>query len=944
MSKVLLAVVVGATVAGASILFLGCGSGTDTTPAPGRDAGGGGGPASDAGPNDDAGTDAGPGDASMPDGQPPDTTTCGAGTFEFPFRSGTCIDDPCDPDPCGGTGTCSNVTGVSVCTPCTYFVDATGGLDTADGKSNAAPWQTIDKVNATKLVAGDNVCFRRGETFHGGIVVGQSGAAGNPIHYGNYGDSVKSRPVVSGFAKPTSWAPVAAGIWKSPCAGCGATVNMVTVDGVIRPMGRYPNRSAANGGYLTYESTVGPANANSEGFYSTPYSGPLGIVDTDLPASPSWVGAEIVIRKTNYVLDRALVISQVGTTIEYKNPGNPSGSVGLPGWGYFLQNSLATLDEVGEWYYDAAAHELDVFFGAQGPSGKVVEASAVETLVTAKAQSDLAFDGIAFRGANASAFNLNQTKNTTITSAEIRLSGKSGIAMSGTDGIAVRNSVIEDSNNAAVLMLHTTSNTVISNNLVENSGIIPGAGARLDAQDEGNYTAILISGGVADENALIEGNVVNNSGYNGVHFVASGVTVKNNFITNFTLVLDDGGGIYTWRAGSVYLNRKIIGNVVLDGPGSVDGKPVGTGLNATACIYLDNGTSNLEMTGNTMARCSRAGLLDNYAHDVTISGNTSFDSRTQAEIWSLQQAPIVNNVVSDNVFFSRREAQEVTEVSAVTGQIQAFGAVDHNYYIRPTANDLILRSTLDGAVSRLHSLESWQLAYGLDAASSVSPIVLEDHGKPTIVGPNLVKGGDFESGVGTVFAWAAVQTSVSAKADTTGKLTGTGSLQISFPAPVKGSTRIYGNGTNLGPVSSSKTYVLRVSTLGTTANGILTATLGQVNAPYADLAPPQKRGFSTKRIDHEFVFVAPTSDPLATFSITLDEGSGTTYLDGIEVYEATAAVVDPDKAIRFEVNAKTAPVTIALDGTWIDGKNIAYKDSITLAPFTSAVLMKPQVP
>jgi hypothetical protein len=941
MSKVLLAIAVGAAAFGASSLFFGCGSGTDTLPGPGPDAGDGGAAAGDAGAND--GGDAGPGDASMPDGQPPDTTTCGPGTFEFPFRSGACIDDPCDTDPCSGVGTCSNVTGSAICSPCTRFVDATAGLDTNEGTSSAKPWKTIDKVNATKLTGGDNVCFKRGETFHGGLVVGQSGGLASPLRYGNYGESAKAKPVISGFTTLSAWTPVTPGIWKSPCAECGATVNMVAVNGVVQPMGRYPNRTAANGGYLTYESVIGPASANAEGYYSAPYAGILGIVDTDLPASPGWTGAEVVIRKTNYVLDRSRVTSHSGNEIQYQNPGKPAGSVGRPGWGYFFQDSLQTLDEAGEWYYDAAAHELNVFFGAQGPSGSTVEASSVGNLVTAKLQSYIAFDGIAFRGANSAAFALDQTTSVTITSAEIRLSGTSGITMSGTTGTEVRNSVIEDSNNGAILALHTSKNTVISKNIVQNSGVIPGAGARLESQDEGNYSAILVSGGVVDQSSLIEGNVVDHSGYNGVHFVAGGVTVKNNLITNFTLLLDDGGGIYTWRGSEVYVNRKILGNIVLDGPGAPYGKPVGTEGDMSACIYLDNATSNLEMTGNTMARCSRAGLLDNYAHDVTISGNTSFDSRTQAEIWSLQQAPIVNVVCQDNVFFSRVEAQNVTEVSAVSGQIEAFGTFDHNHYVRPTANDLVIHSTLDGKTSHFHSVESWQAAYGLDPASSGSPIVLKTYGEPTLVGANLATGGDFESGIGSVFVWSATN-NVTAKADTSSKLTGTGSLQLTFAAPVNSNTRIYASGPNLGPVSSSKTYLLRVSTLGTTVNGLLSAALGQVKSPYANLTPPQKRAFGTKRIDHEFVFVAPTSDPLATFSITVEERSGTTYLDGIEVYEVTAPVVDPDKSIRFEYNAKTAPATIPLDGTWIDAKNASYAGSITLAPFTSAVLMKPQAP
>ncbi len=928
MSKLVLAVSLSSALAAVGVLSSGCSS---SDPAGPHGTGGGGTGVGGAGGSGDTSTSS--------TGLPPDTIVCAPGTYEFPLRSGVCIDDPCDPDPCGGTGTCSNVTGVSVCTACTHFVDATAGLDANDGASPATAWQSIAKVDATTLVAGDNVCFKRGETFFGGLTVGQSGAPGNPIRFGNYGESTKPKPVVSGFSSLTDWMPGAPGIWKSACPACGDTVNMVARDGALEPMGRTPNRSAPNGGYATYESVIGPASANAEGYYGSPYAGALAIVDDQLSATPDWTGAEVVVRKTNYVLDRSLVTSHVGTKIQYQNPMKPAGSIGRPGWGYFFQNSLQTLDEVGEWYYDPAKHEMNVFFGAAGPATTTIEASSVDKLVAIGSQSDIAFDGIVFRGSNGVAIDLNQSKNVSLTSVEARLSGQEAVWMSKTDGVTIRNSVIDSSNDNAIVIVQTSTNSVVTENIIQSSGMIPGAGARLAEQDVGNYSGILVGGGTVDQNTVIEGNVVDKSGYNGVHFVASGVTVKNNLVTNFTQILDDGGGIYTWRGSEVYVNRKITGNIVVDGPGSADGKPDPTDV-SSSCIYLDNATSNLEVSGNTMARCSRAALLENYAHDVTITGNTAFDSRTQAEIWSLSNAPIVANACSENVFFSKKEAQPVMIVSAVGGQIQSFGPFDHNYYVRPTENDLIIDATVDSTKFRSHSLAAWQLAFGLDANSSKTPVVLKPHGVPTLVGGDLVTGGDFESGIGNVVVWSSGNNG-SGAANSASKVIGAGSLQLSFATPVRSDTLIYTGSPGIGAVSSAKTYLLKVSTLGTSVNGIISATIRQTKSPYANLSPAQKRSFGTTRIDHEFVITAPTDDPSATFVIGIDERSGMTWVDGIEVYEVTAPVVNPEDSIRFEFNSRTTPKTIMLDGKYIDAKSTPYDGSITLAPFTSAVLMKP---
>lgn len=918
---------------GMSALALAACSSNDSHPEPGGAGGAGASSVGGAG-----GGSTSTGDPTMP----PDTTVCAKGTYEFPFRSGTCIDDPCDPDPCNGTGTCSNVTGVAVCTACTLFVDATAGLDSNDGKSPASAWQTLAKVGGGTLAGGDNVCLKRGEVFSGSIAPAQSGMPGNPIHFGNYGDSAAAKPVVSGLTMLSGWTQGSAGIWKAPCAACGATVNMVTIDGAVTPMGRTPNRSAPNGGYATYESVIGPANANAEGYYSTPYSGPLGIVDTQLTGTPDWTGAEVVIRKTAYVMDRATVSSHAGSTIQYPNPMKPAGSVGRPGWGYFFQNSLLTLDEAGEWYYDPQTHELDVYFGPNGPGAAVVGASSVENLVSIGAKSDIAFDGIEFRGANGVGVLLNQSKNVTLTSVEVRASGKEGIVMSGTDGITVTHSVVDASNDDGILVSHAPKNTLIEDDIVSKSGIIPGAGARLGDTDEGNYSGIAFGGGIVEQNAIVRGNVVDQSGYNGIHFFASGIDVENNVITHFTQILDDGGGIYTWRGPEVYVNRKVVGNIVLDGPGAPDGKASPADA-LSSCIYLDNATSNIEVTGNTMARCARSALLENYARDVTVSGNTAFDSRIVAEIWSLSNAAIVNNTSTDNIFFARNEKQMSMSVSAVTGQIQSFGTFDHNFYARPSQNDLSVESTLDGSNHRFHTVASWKLAFGLDPNSGKAPVVLKPYGTPTLVSGNLSPMGDFEGGLGGIVVWSATNNTTN-KIDTTGKLDGSSSLELTFAAPTKNSTLLYTGAPGVGAVSSAKSYLIRVSTVGSSENGILSATLRQTKSPYANLSPAQLRSFGTSRVDHEFLIQAPTDDPSATFVVGIDERSGTTWVDGIQVFEVTAPALNPDDSLRFEVNARTSPKTVTLDGTWIDVKNVSYAGSITLAPFTSAILMKPPVP
>ena len=115
---------------------------------------------------------------------------------------------------------------------------------------------------------------------------------------------------------------------------------------------------------------------------------------------------------------------------------------------------------------------------------------------------------------------------------------------------------------------------------------------------------------------------------------------------------------------------------------------------------------------------------------------------------------------------------------------------------------------------------------------------------------------------------------------------GTGSLKISVPSPVADAyTLLY---STIGAVSSSKNYVLRFTTLGTTNNGALKVYLRQTDAPYGTLTPIQYTSFGTSRIDHQFIFTAPSSQAAASFTIEVLQSSGTTYIDNIAFFEATS--------------------------------------------------------
>src|SRR3954447_17505686 len=187
-----------------------------------------------------------------------------------------------------------------------YYFSTSNGDDSrssSQAQNSSTPWKSIDKLNSffKYLQPGDKVLFKSGDTFYGSIVTNKSGTSADPITLSSYGSGPK--PVISGLIRLSVWNEVSDGIYQSGELPIGKDLNMVLINGQEYAMGRYPNVSAGNGGYLNYES-----------------HGYKYINDNENPLSSSWEGAEIVVRANRYYIQPSTITNISGKTISF----NPS--------------------------------------------------------------------------------------------------------------------------------------------------------------------------------------------------------------------------------------------------------------------------------------------------------------------------------------------------------------------------------------------------------------------------------------------------------------------------------------------------------------------------------------------------------------------------------------------------------------------------------------------
>ncbi|HOZ79215.1 MAG TPA: InlB B-repeat-containing protein [Ferruginibacter sp.] len=807
-----------------------------------------------------------------------------------------------------------------------YYVSAAGSNNN-NGLTPATAWQTISKVNTSfaGMAAGDSILFRRGDTFFGTLVAGRSGTSALPMIISAYGTGEK--PVISGFLSVSSWSLVSAGVYQAP-VNAKSTLNMVTLDNVPQAIGRYPNDNTAGGGYLKYESFT----SNS-------------ITDNEFDGGISWVGAELVIRKKLWVLDRCRITAHTGNVFTFTNIN--SSYEGTSGYGYFIQNDPRTLDKLGEWYFNNSTKNLQVFFGTNLPAAFSVKASGLDTLLSISTKNYITIENIAFDGANANAVLAINSNFISIKNCDFTNAGNAAINATTVSNFLVDNCTTYNILSNAVLINTTKgTNVTVKNCSIKNTGIIPGMGG-----SSGNsYKGIMASVGT---NLLVEYNRVDTTGYVGIEFQGSNVLVKNNVVNYFDFVKDDAGGIYTYSSssdaapGTNYTNRVIRDNIVMNGISAYNGRsstsPFVTG------IYLDGRTMNVDVLNNTVFNNGKNGIHCNNPQNVNIRGNTSYNNLNAistmrwAHLGEIRGLNVKNNIfypktASQRNYYYTNSGMNEPVTTTVNEAIRTLGNIDSNYYstINPAGFLQEIYTVTGGAIIATSplSLEGWRANSQHDTASK-KPAKLPVSYKVTgFVGTNKFNNASFSSSVTGVTVFG---TSTSGIWDNTGKISG-GSLMVAFTSP--GANKYSLVHSPIGAVSAAKKYMLRFSTYGTKQQGVVRAYIRKTTSPFGNLTPVQVKSYGTGRKDHEFLFVAPTTDAGGSFVIEIEQNSGTTYFDNVEFYEVNAQLYDHDSQLRFEYNDTRLAKTIALDGRYTAVDGTAYTTSVTLQPFSSLILVK----
>ncbi|ANH81675.1 hypothetical protein A8C56_12395 [Niabella ginsenosidivorans] len=538
----------------------------------------------------------------------------------------------------------------------TYYVSVSGS-DSAAGTSTSTPWQTLAKVNSQTFANGDKILFKRGDVFFGQLRIKNTG-----VTVSAYGTG--SNPVISGLEKiTTTWTVNSGNIWETTfAAGKPAIMNNLIAEDIKLPVSRFPNQSV-NHGYLNMESHVGLTQ----------------FTDDDLPATPDWTGADVVIRSERWRMVRTTVSSHSGHTITI--PSNASIQHLRDGYGYFFVNDIKAIDAEGEWAYKNSTGKV-YLYSSTDPNTQNIYFPRIDTLLTVRNSSNVVIKNLDIRYSNKLSVFVSNCPNSLLDSLNIAVAGGDGVNYANCAIGTFSNCTVNDVNNTGVYAATNNSQFLVKNNSITNIG-----------NEAFGKSKTFIGLDIDCPNSEVSDNYVAKTGYCAILCAGLNNLVKHNLVDSACLSLEDNGGIYTNYQNGANSGEIIEENIVLNTIGERLGAP--ELFSIANGIYVDNLSTGVTVRNNTVAFVNGMGLYANFNNTGNqFYNNTSFSSGvSEMDLHKPNSPP--GYIVRENILVTTDTSANHNVFNSDHNEDFTYadmGTFTSNYIINPFNNKTVIAS------------------------------------------------------------------------------------------------------------------------------------------------------------------------------------------------------------------------------------------------------------
>ncbi len=778
-----------------------------------------------------------------------------------------------------------------------YYVSSLTGDDANDGRKNQ-PWKTISRVNEEMFDENAAILFKRGEIFRGAI---SSYKFQTGLTFGAYGTG--DNPIIAGSVSITDWkrtkhpalgskvyeADVSAFIVEDK-KGNENKIQHLFVNGEMMTIARYPNvDSPANKNWLKVGKSAGK-NA---------FTDPA-LVDYAKP-NGYWKDAILRIRTYSwyYKVFKITGYTAKNGKITAKGLGNQ-----LPEWGYFLDDKLEELDHPGEWYYDAVAKKVYLYpRGNVNPNTLLVEGSTYKTGLSIYWHEDNSIvKNLTFRHFTSVGVTVNNSDNVTVRNCHFEYNTKGISVYKSANFLVTDNTFNHQLSNAIGVSAPKDFNvqaSAVEKNQITNTGLFPLYCTRYEGVCYG--TAVSVFG----KAQTIRQNTIENTGWIGIYLKDGGHhLIENNLVRKSLLLLNDGGAISIGSNGNT-----IRGNFLLESLGNVDESNGCGSLNKTPCshhptygmgIGADNNFKDNVIEGNTVANNPDMGIRLNAFINTVVRNNVVYNNDPQIVIQD-KKGPSRKNVVEGNIIYSLTPDQRGLVLTGATNH----GTFKNKFYCNPYNETVFVR---DG---KQYSLAHWKKAFSsYDKNAKWCGVRFEEY-RVSNVDANLLSKSEFQM---------ALQTKKASSYST-----------------------------NRFAMRENQYYRLRFGILGEGFGAIRVRVNNAPKGGKTEILKATTFAYDSTHKDYEMFFLSPRAfeQGILVFS-TIKAGSigaDSIDLDNVAFEPVEAVLNDANKQSALFTNPTENPKTIDLKG--IAYQNLAGEiitGSITLAPFSSQILVAGEVP
>lgn len=570
---------------------------------------------------------------------------------------------------------------------------------------------------------------------------------------------------------------------------------------------------------------------------------------------------------------------------------------------YYFQNLFEELDAPGEWYLDRATWTL--YFWPPAPlTGQAVVAPRVRTILElGEGTANVTFEGFTFECSEGTAIAMRNTTNCVIARSSIRNVGDyngSGVSISGGYQNGVVGCDLAEIGNTGIALgggdrkKLTSAENYAENNYIHHVGVFYKQGVGISLSGVGNR---------ASHNLIHDGPRM------GIMFSGNNLVLEYNEIRHVNLETEDTGAVYTGGRDWISSRGTVIRyNYFHDILGYGQENGVWKSPHFAWGVYLDDNTGGVDVIGNIVARCSRAGLHLHNGRDNRIENNVFIDNGLyQAEysgwtanhrFWTSHLPTMITgyeSVMNEPAWKNMRNMHlHPTNAILADGKIQTGNMFVRNIvsYQQPEAK--LYRM---GNVPFTHNAWDYNVLW-----HHGRPLLTGERGHGKEIGGNLVVNAGFEEGAaGQVpkgWNWQVRPPGAKAEWVASEHASGKAALRIDSAPPVKDSS---GRGLFLNFVSADMTNVqpgksyrlkakFKAAQPDTKVSLMLQSYVDKVFF-WASSPSDVKAGTSWKEDTFNFRIPAPGESgynaAMKAFKIRLDvrQDSGTVFVDDVSLTE-----------------------------------------------------------